>query len=82
MIHPLETHLTKVYNSYYQDVFRVAFSYLNSVDESNNVIQDVYIEYYRKPPKEEKNIKSWLLSKANHRSLDLLKKRRFGLFLF
>lgn len=76
MIHPSEEHFTEVYNSYYQDVFRVAFSYLNSVDDSNNVVQDVYIEYYRKPPKEEKNLKSWLLSKAIHRSLDLLRKQK------
>ncbi|MCI2111564.1 MAG: sigma-70 family RNA polymerase sigma factor [Bacilli bacterium] len=76
MGHPTDRHFTEIYNACFQDVFRVSFSYLKSREDSENVLQDVFMEYFEHPPKDERNIKSWLVSKAIHRSLDALRKRR------
>jgi RNA polymerase sigma factor (sigma-70 family) len=76
MEHPTDEHFTEIYNSCSQDVFRVSYSYLQSAEDSENVLQDVFMEYFERPPKDERNIKSWLVSKAIHRSLDVLRKRK------
>lgn len=76
MEHPTDEHFTEIYNSCSQDVFRVSYSYLRSNEDSENVLQDVFMEYFERPPKDERNIRSWLVSKAIHRSLDVLRKRK------
>ncbi|MCI1245432.1 MAG: sigma-70 family RNA polymerase sigma factor [Bacilli bacterium] len=76
MGHPTDEHFTEIYNSCSRDVFRASFSYLQSSEDSENVLQDVFMEYFERPPKDERNIKSWLVSKAIHRSLDVLRKRK------
>jgi RNA polymerase sigma-70 factor (ECF subfamily) len=70
-----EEHFTEVFSSCRQDVFNVAFSYLKSVPDAENIVQETFSDYYQRPPLNEKNIRSWLVCKAMHKSIDLLRKK-------
>lgn len=76
MAHPTDEHFLEIFESYKQDVFRVAYSYLKRSEDAEDVVQDVFLDYYQKPPKEESNLKAYLVVAAVHRSLNKLKKQR------
>lgn len=71
-----EEEFTKLYENFYQDVFRVAFSYLRKKEDAENVVQETFLRLFRKPPRESKKTKSWLLKVAVNLSLDMLRKRK------
>lgn len=70
-----DEHFTNVYNTYKDDVFRLAFSYLRTKEEAEDILQDVFFIYYRKPPKNEENLKGWLLTTTVNCAKNQLRKR-------
>lgn len=71
-----EQRFEEIFNSYSNDVFRVAFSYLLKKEEAEDVVQEVFLIFYKKPPSDNRNLKGWLLSVACNLSLNLLRKRK------
>ena len=71
-----EEEFAKFYENFYQDVFRVAFSYLRKKEDAENVVQETFLRLFRKPPRESEKTKSWLLKVAINLSLDMLRKRK------
>ena len=46
----------ELYNQYYLDVFRYAYSYIKRHDIAENILQDTFLELYLNCPKKEDNI--------------------------
>ena len=68
--------IERYYNLYSQDVMNVAYFYLGKKEDAEDVLVDTFMKLMKNPPKNEDNIKSYLLSNAFHRSYDLLRKKK------
>lgn len=68
--------IERYYNLYSQDVMNVAYFYLGNKEDAEDVLVDTFLRLMNKPPRNENNIKSYLLTNAFHRSYDILRKRR------
>lgn len=63
-------------------VYKFVYRYLNNVDDSNDVVQEVFIKVWKYINKfdTDKNFKTWLLTIAKNTALDFIKKRKPLLF--
>lgn len=66
----------KLYNQYYLDVFRYAYSYIKRHDIAENILQDTFLELYLNCPKKEDNIKSWLMKVCLNKCHDYYNKEK------
>lgn len=71
-----EEKFTLLYQTYYADLFRFAFSYLHNQGEAEDVVQDVFLELFLHPLKDEKNLKSWLFTCAANKAKNELRRRK------
>ena len=56
-----DDYFTILYNEYMTFVYRIAFSYLKNKEDSENVIQEVFMKLYTTPPKDTSRIMNWLV---------------------
>jgi RNA polymerase sigma-70 factor (ECF subfamily) len=75
---PGKERFTEAFNLFKGDVFRVAYSYLRSKEAAEDVVGDVFLDYYLHGVRDESNLKGYLVSAAVHRSLNVLKRERRG----
>ena len=66
----------KLYNQYYLDVFRYAYSYIKRHDIAENILQDTFLELYLNCQKKEDNIKSWLMKVCLNKCHDYYNKEK------
>ena len=66
----------ELYNQYYLDVFRYAYSYIKKHDIAENILQDTFLELYINCPKKEDNIKSWLMKVCLNKCHDYYNKEK------
>lgn len=66
----------ELYNQYYLDVFRYAYSYIKRHDIAENILQDTFLELYLNCPKKEDNIKSWLMKVCLNKCHDYYNKEK------
>lgn len=66
----------ELYNQYYLDVFRYAYSYIKKHDIAENILQDTFLELYLNCPKKEDNIKSWLMKVCLNKCHDYYNKEK------
>ena len=64
--------LEKLFNQYHRDVFNIAFFFTTNKEDSEDIVIDVFYDLMQKPPKHTKGIKSYLLTSASHKALNLL----------
>ena len=60
----------KIYDDTYKDVLKYIIIKCQNINDSNDILQEVYYEFWKilnKKVVEEKNIKSFLLSIANNK---------------
>lgn len=72
----METEFLNVFYKYIDDIYRLAFSYTHSFDDSNDVVQNVFIKYYKNTSKITLNdlgIKKWLVVTTINECKDLFK---------
>ena len=68
--------LAVLFDRYYRQVFSVAHRILRDRGESEDLMQEVFLEVYRDADKFDPargSVKNWILQYANHRSLNRLK---------
>ena len=68
--------IESIYRSYSQDVMNVAYLYTGNQEDAEDVMVDVFLSIRARPPKNEANLKSYLLRSAMNKSFDLRKRRR------
>ena len=68
--------IESIYRSYSQDVMNVAYFYTGNQEDAEDVMVDVFLSIMARPPKNEANLKSYLLRSAMNKSFDLRKRRR------
>lgn len=63
-------------------VYSFTYRYLQNVDNTNDVVQDVFIKVWKNIKKfdQSKNFKTWLLTIAKNTALDFIKKKKPLLF--
>src|ERR1700739_3666623 len=63
-------------------VYHFVYRYLQNADNTNDVVQDVFIKVWKNIKKFDtsKNFKTWLLTIAKNTSLDFIKKKKPVLF--
>lgn len=66
----------ELYNQYYLDVFRYAYSYIKKHDIAENILQDTFLELCLNCPKKEDNIKSWLMKVCLNKCHDYYNKEK------
>lgn len=71
-----DAHFIEVYELYYQGLFRFCFTYVHDKDEAENIVQDVFCDFYQKPPKDERNLKSWLFTCTCNKAKNYIKRRK------
>ena len=71
-----DDYFTILYNEYMTFVYRIAFSYLKNKEDSENVIQEVFMKLYTTPPKDTSRIMNWLAIVTKNFCLNQLKKRK------
>ena len=69
-----KTDFTKLFNDYSQDVMNVAFFYLKNKEDAQDVLMEVFMHLMNKPPKNENNLKSYILQLTMRKSLDFYRK--------
>lgn len=62
----------KVYEQYKNDIFRLCLSYTKNVFDAEDIVQNVFLKYYKNKDKVTKeNIKNWLIKVAINESKTL-----------
>lgn len=69
-----ESEFSAFFSAYWKDAFRLAYSYLRSEADSENVVQESFLYYWQKDPKK-KNPKAYLMGVVAHKALDELRHR-------
>ena len=60
--------IESIYRSYSQDVMNVAYFYTGNQEDAEDVMVDVFLSIMARPPKNEANLKSYLLRSAMNKS--------------
>ena len=65
----------RIYNAYYKLLLHVAFDYLNSKNDVEDIIQEVFMKLYesRKQFNDEEHLKYWLIKVTNNKCIDHLR---------
>ena len=65
----------RIYNAYYKLLLHVAFDYLHSKNDAEDVIQDVFMKLYesRKQFNDDEHLKYWLIKVTNNKCIDHLR---------
>ena len=65
----------RVYNAYYKLLLHVAFDYLHSKNDAEDVIQEVFMKLYesRKQFNDDEHLKYWLIKVTNNKCIDHLR---------
>ena len=65
----------RIYNAYYKLLLHVAFDYLNSKNDAEDVIQEVFMKLYesRKQFNDDEHLKYWLVKVTNNKCIDHLR---------
>lgn len=65
----------RVYNAYYKLLLHVAFDYLHSKNDAEDVIQEVFMKLYesRKQFNDDEHLKYWLIKVTNNKCIDYLR---------
>ena len=66
----------KIYNANKKNVFNIAYSYMKSNEDAENIMQEVFIKFYLNPPKTKNNLSAWLIKVTRNLCLDTLRKRK------
>ena len=79
-----EKYIIDAVNKYSDTVFRVAFQYTKSRADTEDIVQEVFLTLFKKPPKlsvEDDGLKAWLIRVTINKSKDYLRatKRRRAL---
>lgn len=62
-----------IYDTYKNDIYRLAISYTKNSNDSEDIVQNVFIKYYKNIDKVENNsIKQWLIKVAINECKNLL----------
>lgn len=72
----------QIYERNKNTVFRIAFSYLRTREDAENVMQDVFFKLFTNPPMDKTNISAWLAMVTRNISLDLIKSKKKELLGF
>lgn len=71
-----DDHFESVYREFYPDIYRFAFSFVKRKEVAEDITQDIFLEFYFHAPKNNRNIKSFLLKMTKNRCLDVLRKEK------
>lgn len=65
----------RVYNAYYKLLLHVAFDYLHSENDTEDIIQEVFMKLYesRKQFNDDEHLKYWLIKVTNNKCIDHLR---------
>lgn len=66
----------KIFNAYRQDIFRLIYSYTLNINDSKDILQETFLEFYKNMlslPKDETSIKKWLMRVAINKSKNHIK---------
>ena len=65
----------RIYHAYYKLLLHVAFDYLHSKNDAEDVIQDVFMKLYesRKQFNDDEHLKYWLIKVTNNKCIDHLR---------
>ena len=72
----MEDWFLKIFNLYIDDIYRLAYSYTHSKEDSDDITQKTFIKYYKninKINKNEKDAKKWLVTVTINECKDLFK---------
>lgn len=67
---------TKIFNLYVDDIYRLVFSYTHNKEDTDDIIQKVFLQFYNhitELDKDETEIKKWLIIIAINECKDLFK---------
>lgn len=67
-----------IFNKYTNDLYRLAFSYTHKIEDTDDIIQNVFIKFYKNSTKlkiNELEIKKWLVVTTINECKDLYKSR-------
>ncbi len=65
-----------IYKEFYPDIYRFAFSYVKRKEVAEDIAQDIFLGFYFHAPKNDKNLKSFLLKKTMNKCLDVIRKEK------
>ena len=68
--------IEQLYLAYSQDVMNVAYFYAGNKEDAEDVMIDVFMALMKRPPKNEANLKSYLLRSAMNKAYDLRRRRK------
>lgn len=70
-----EKEFTKIYNLYVNDIFRLCFTYLKNISDTEDAVQEVFVKLlrYKGTFESEEHIKAWLIVTASNYCKDFLK---------
>ena len=71
-----DTHFIEIYERYKTLVFRIAFSYVKEREVAEDVMQSVFLKFYRKPPRDEENLSAYLAVVTKNLSIDFLRRKK------
>ena len=65
----------RIYNAYYKLLLHVAFDYLHSKNDAEDIIQEVFMKLYesRKQFNDDEHLKYWLIKVTNNKCIDHLR---------
>lgn len=81
-----EITLAEYYNQFHKMVYNTALSYLQNIEDAEEITQDVFLELHHSIAgfRAESSLETWIYRITINKSLDLLKyrkrKKRFGIF--
>lgn len=75
MNHMTNDEFNRVYNAYYKLLLHVAFDYLHSKNDIEDIIQEVFMKLYesRKQFNDDEHLKYWLIKVTNNKCIDHLR---------
>ena len=75
MNHMTNDEFNRVYNAYYKLLLHVAFDYLHSKNDTEDIIQEVFMKLYesRKQFNDDEHLKYWLIKVTNNKCIDHLR---------
>lgn len=72
----MEVDFLELYKTYSQDVLNVAFFYTKNQEDAQDVLMEVFYRLMNNPPKDDKNIKSYLLRDTMYRAMDFYRQKK------
>ncbi len=72
----MDKEFSRIFDLYYNDIYRAIYSYTLNANEAKDILQDTFMKFYEnieKLPKDDLQIKKWLLRVAANKSKDYLK---------